>query len=180
MTDPDAHGRPEPPLDAGEADTLLGFLEFHRATLEWKTSGLSEEQLCATLGPSTMSLGGMLKHLALVEDYWFTEVAAGQPAPEPWASVDWKADRDWDWHSADKDTGEALRALWAASVARSRAVVDRLLAEGPDALDRVHARPSGRESMSLRWILTHMVEEYARHNGHADLLRESLDGSVGE
>lgn len=90
------------------------------------------------------------------------------------------ADRDWDWHSAAHDPGDALRALWAASVARSRAVTDRLLAEDPDALGRLHTRPKGKTHFSLRWILTHMVEEYARHNGHADLLRESIDGSVGE
>ncbi|MGT2461516.1 DinB family protein [Sinomonas atrocyanea] len=180
MTDLDDHGRPEPPLDATEADTLLGFLDFHRATLEWKTRGLTDDQLRTTLPPSTMSLGGLLKHLALVEDHWFAEVAGGAPEPEPWASVDWTADREWDWHSAAQDPGDALRALWAASVARSRAVTDRLLAEGPGALGRLHARPNGRTQFSLRWILTHMVEEYARHNGHADLLRESIDGSVGE
>ena len=180
MTDLDEHGRPQPPFDATEADTLLGFLDFHRATLEWKTRGLTDEQLRATLGPSTMTLGGMLKHLALVEDHWFTEVAGWTPEPEPWASVDWAADRDWEWHSAAQDPGDALRALWAASVARSRAVTDRLLAEGPEALDRVHSRPTGQTHFSLRWILTHMVEEYARHNGHADLLREAIDGSVGE
>jgi uncharacterized damage-inducible protein DinB len=180
VTDLDDHGRPEPPLDATEADTLLGFLDFHRATLEWKTRGLADEQLRTALAPSSMTLGGMLKHLALVEDHWFTEVAAGTPEPEPWASVDWAADRDWEWHSAAQDPGDALRALWAASVARSRTVTDRLLAEGPEALGRLHARPTGQTQFSLRWILVHMVEEYARHNGHADLLREAIDGSVGE
>lgn len=175
----DEHGRPEPPREAGEAATLIGFLEYQRATLEWKCRGLTDEQLRVSRPPSTMTLGGMLKHLACVEDGWFTQVAAGQPDPEPWGSVDWDADPDWEWHTAAEDTPEQLLALWRDAVARARVAVDEALADG--GLDQLAQRtwPDGR-APSLRWILCHMIEEYARHNGHADLIRESVDGQVGE
>ena len=100
----DEHGRPEPPHDAGEAATLTGFLDYQRATLAWKCRGLSDEQLRVALPPTTMTLGGMLKHMACVEDGWFTQVAAEQPDPEPWGSVDWDADPDWEWRTAASDT----------------------------------------------------------------------------
>lgn len=177
----DDHGRPEPPYAGDEASTLLGFLDFQRATFEWKCRGLSDEQLRVTLPPSSMTLGGMLKHLALVEDGWCSEVLAGQVMSEPWVGVDWDADRDWEWHSAANDDGTALRALWAERVERSKEIVDELLAEGEQAaLATPHANREGREAVSLRWVLVHLIEEYARHNGHADLLRESIDGQTGE
>lgn len=180
MTDTtmDEQGRPEPPLAADEAGTLLGFLDFQRATLGWKTRGVDAEGLRRRLDghPSGMTLGGLLKHLAYVEDYWFTEVVAGDATTQPWASVDWRADGDWDWHSAADDDGDQLRGLWEASVARSRAVVRGRLTD----LGATSPAWGGRAEVSLRWVLTHMVEEYARHNGHADLLREQLDGQTGE
>jgi uncharacterized damage-inducible protein DinB len=177
----DQHGRPEPPHESDEAATLLGFLDYQRATLAWKCRGLSDEQLRIPLPPTSMTLGGMLKHLAYVEDYWFTEVAGAEPAPEPWASVDWKADPDWEWRSAATDAGDELRALWAGRVARSRAIVSAQFGQGEDrALGRAHAAWSGQGRVSLRWVLVHMIEEYARHNGHADLIRESIDGETGE
>ena len=177
----DEHGRAEPPHEAGEAATLLGFLDFQRATFEWRCRGLADAQLQVALPPTSMTLGGMLKHLAYVEDSWFTEVAAGEPAPEPWASVDWDADPDWDWHSAASDPGGELRARWAERVGRSRAVVQALLGQhGAKALGQAHPAWGGRDRVSLRWILTQMIEEYARHNGHADLIRESIDGETGE
>ncbi|HEY6275362.1 MAG TPA: DinB family protein [Streptosporangiaceae bacterium] len=177
----DDHGRPEPPLEGDEAATLLGFLDFQRATLEWKCRGLSDEQLRVTLPPTSMTLGGMLKHLACVEDYWCTEVAAGEPTPEPWASVDWKADHDWEWHTAAGDSGDDLRGLWAERVGRSRAVVSGQLGQGGEqALAQAHPAWGGQGRVSLRWVLVHLIEEYARHNGHADLIRESIDGETGE
>jgi len=177
----DEQGRPEPPLESGEVATLLGFLDFQRATLEWKCRGLSDEQLRMARPPSPITLGGLLKHLAQVEDYWFTEVAGGQPTPEPWASAEAKADPDWEWHSAAGDSGDELRALWAERVGRSRAVVQARLDQGEDAaLSQAHAAWGGRARVSLRWVLVHMVEEYSRHNGHADLIRESIDGQTGE
>src|SRR3984957_13606333 len=129
----DEHGRPWPPFDGDEVATLLGFLDYQRATLEWKCRGLSDEQLRAVLPPSPMTLGGLLKHLACVEDSWFTDVVAGEPLPEPWASVDFEADPDWTWHSAAADSGVALRALWAEGVNRSSGVMKARLSEGEDA-----------------------------------------------
>jgi uncharacterized damage-inducible protein DinB len=179
MTDLDEQGRPEPPLASDETATLLGFLEYHRATLAWKCSGLDAAGLAATVAPSSMTLGGMLKHLALVEEIWCSYRLHGHDPAPPWDTVDWKADPDWDWHSAAEDSPEQLVAIWQDAVARSRTLVAEALADG--GLDRLARRgwPDGRVP-SLRWILFHLVEEYARHNGHADLLRESVDGLTGE
>ena len=175
----DEHGRPDTPLESGEVPTLLGFLAYQRATLEWKTRGLSDEQLRVALPPTSMTLGGMLKHLALVEDYWFGQVIGGESAPEPWASTD-TTDLDWEWTSAVGDSGEYLRALWAEQVGRSRVIVDVQLGKGEDAaLREAHPAWGGQARVSLRWVLVHMIEEYARHNGHADLIRELVDGRVG-
>jgi uncharacterized damage-inducible protein DinB len=180
MTDLDEQGRPEPPLAADETATLLGFLEFHRATLAWKCAGLDPAGLAVTVAASSMTLGGMLKHLAYVEDVWCSRRLYGRDPAPPWDTVDWKADPDWDWNSAAEDTPEQLRTLWQDTVARSRALVMQALADGgldrpAYWIDEYHGT-----APSLRWILIHMIEEYARHNGHADLLRESLDGLTGE
>src|SRR5438309_11177939 len=111
MSQVDDHGRPEPPIAADETATLLGFLDYQRATLAWKCSGLDAAGLEATVGVSPMTLGGMLKHLAYVEDHWFSRMLHRRDPAPPWDTVDWKADRDWDWHSAAADTPEQLRAL---------------------------------------------------------------------
>lgn len=179
MTNQDEHGRPEPPLAADETATLLGFLEYQRATLAWKCADLDMAGLSATAGASSITLGGMLKHLAWVEDYWFSRRLHGNDPQAPWNSVDWDADPDWDWHSAAEDSSEQLHAIWEDTVARSRSLVAEALADG--GLERLARRawPDGR-SPSLRWIVVHMIEEYARHNGHADLIRESVDGQTGE
>jgi uncharacterized damage-inducible protein DinB len=179
MTVIDAQGRPEPPVSGDEAATLIGFLDFHRATLAWKVRGLDAAGFQATVGASAMTLGGMLKHLALVEVSWFSGSLFDRPLGEPWDSVDWKADHDWDWHSSKDDTPEELIALWERDVERARVLAAEALEDG--GLDRVAARrwKDGR-APTLRWILVHMIEEYARHNGHADLIRESIDGETGE
>lgn len=175
----DEHGRPWPPRLSDEVATLLGFLDYQRATLAWKCDGLTDEQLRVALAPSPITLGGLLKHVAYIEDDWFTEVVGGEPTPEPWASVNRLKDPDWEFSSAAGDTGQELRALWAERVARSRAVVDRALrAGGDDPLGAAHTAWLGR--VSLRWVILHMIEEYARHNGQADLIRESIDGATGE
>lgn len=175
----DEHGRPEPPIAADETETLLGFLEYHRATSAWKCRGLDAEGLNTTVGVSTITLGGLLKHLAYVEHDWFSRILQNDPIQPPWDTVDWNADRDWDWHSAVDDTPEQVFALWETAVERSRRLVSDALAEG--GMDRL-ARTSWADGRapSLRWIVTHMIEEYARHNGHADLIREVVDGSTGE
>lgn len=186
----DEHGRPEPDQVVGELETLRGFLEFHRATLEWKTRGLTDEQLRRTIAASTMTLGGLLMHLAFVEEYWFNRVLYERAEVSPWAAVDWKATPDWEWDAVHTITGEAMRAQWHTSVERSRAGLDEALqtasasslpsADG-DVLSTLAKgkRPRNGEPVSLRWILVHMIEEYARHNGHADLMREAIDGQTG-
>ncbi|HMJ77739.1 MAG TPA: DinB family protein [Iamia sp.] len=178
--DIDEQGRPEPPVDADERGTLVGFLEFQRATLGWKTEGVDAAGLNATTAASTMTLGGLLKHLAYVEDDWFSRALHGREPAPPWDTVDWDADRDWDWHSAADDTPEELRALWQDAVARSRERLAEALATGGLEQPARRRWPDGR-APNVRWILAHMIEEYARHNGHADLLREAVDGqNLGE
>ncbi|HEU0131246.1 MAG TPA: DinB family protein [Mycobacteriales bacterium] len=176
----DEHGRPHPPLAAGETEMLLGFLEFQRATFAWKCAGLDAAGLRVTVGVSPMTLGGMLKHLAVVEDYWCVLQLHDRRMPEQWRGVDWEHDPDWPWRSAAADSPETLRALWRESVERSRALVAEALADG--GLDRPAALADEyfRTPPTLRWILCHLIEEYARHNGHADLLREAADGETGE
>ncbi|GAB2722588.1 DinB family protein [Arthrobacter bambusae] len=179
MTDVDEQGRPEPPLAADEAATLLGFLDYQRATFAWKCAGLDASGLGATVAPTSMTLGGLLKHLAYVEEHWFSQCLHNRDRQPPWDTVDWKADPDWEWHSAAEDSPEQLRALWQDTVTRSRLLVAEAMDDG--GLDRLAARTwSDGRAPSLRWIVLHMIEEYARHNGHADLLRESVDGVVGE
>jgi uncharacterized damage-inducible protein DinB len=181
MTVIDDHGRPEPPIAAGEVDTLFGFLDYQRATLAWKCRGVDAAGLRATVAASSMTLGGLLKHMALVEDGWFSRALHGNERAAPWNTVDWDADPDWEWHSAADDSAEELFALWEAALDRSRALTAEGLADGGQGLDRLAVRtwPDGT-APSLRWIVCHMIEEYARHNGHADLLREAVDGETGE
>jgi uncharacterized damage-inducible protein DinB len=175
----DEHGRPEPPPAANETATLTGFLDYQRATLAWKCAGLDSDGLRTRVAASSMTLGGILKHMALVEDGWFSRTLHGREYHSPWHSVDWKADPDWEWRTAAGDSPEELRAIWQEAVDRSRSPVDDALTRG--GLDQLARRtwPDGR-APSLRWILCHMIEEYARHNGHADLIRESVDGETGE
>jgi len=179
MTVVDEHGRPEPPLAAGETATLLGFLDYQRATLAWKCAGLDGAGLRATVGASSMTLGGLLKHVAYVEDYWFSQRLHGHDPQPPWDEVDWDWAGDSDWRLAVGDASEQLFALWQGAVARSRTLVAEALADGGLEWPARRPWPDG-QAPSLRWILVHMIEEYARHNGHADLLRESVDGQTGE
>jgi Protein of unknown function (DUF664) len=175
----DDGGWPEPPLAGDEVATLLGSLERQRATLAWKTSGLDAEGLSRKHPPSAITLGGLLKHLALVEDHTFYVKFLGQGLGSPWDGVDWDADPDWEWNSAAQDSPGQLRAGWQAAVERARAVVDEALANGD--LGQVGRFTNRRgESPSLRRLLIDLIEEYARHVGHADLVRESVDGLVGE
>lgn len=166
--------RPDPPPAADERTTLDAFLEHQRVTLLLKTDGLQHEQLNRPLPTSQLTLAGLLKHLALVEDDWIQVRFCGRPDPEPWASAPWEEDRDWDFHTAGQDEPDALRDLYRQACQRSR---DAIRGTGLDALS-VDRDRQGRQ-WSLRWVLTHLIEETARHNGHADLLREAIDGSVG-
>ena len=133
--------RTDPPLAGSEAETLIGFLDYHRDTLRLKTEGLDAAQLDQRLPPSTMTLGGLLKHLAYVEDWWFNQVYADNPAPEPWASVDWPADGDWDGTPPREDTPTELRDLYDEMVAASDRIVHEAL-----------AHPGAMESLSRLYL----------------------------
>ncbi|KMM44371.1 mini-circle protein [Cellulomonas sp. A375-1] len=172
--------RTDPPTTGDEAAILLGFVDFHRRTLLTKADGLDAAQLATRLEPSTMTLGGLLHHLAYVEDIWCSVVLHGNPPAEPWASVDWAADQDWEWTVAATLAPDELRRRYLAAVDRSDELVGQVLrTRGLDAVAARRDRQTDAE-ISLRWILVHLVEEYARHNGHADLIRESIDGLTGE
>ena len=162
-------------LAADERTMLIAFLDRHRDRFRRRCAGLTAAQLDTPLPPSDMTLGGMMKHLANVESWWTTAVLLGREQPEPWLSADWDADEDWDWHSAREDTPEQLRELYEAEVAAADAII------AGAALDDLAVLPRSRDGQhaSLRWILVHLIEEYAQHNGHADLIRESLDGQTG-
>jgi uncharacterized damage-inducible protein DinB len=175
----DEVGRTEPPIAADEATTLLAYLDYHRATLRWKCAGLDADALARTIASSSLTLGGLLKHMALVEESWFSERLLGRDLGPPWDTVDWDADRDWDFHSAPDDTPQELLGQWERSVDIARAAVADGLAAGGLELPIARGLRDGRQP-SLRWVILHMIEEYARHNGHADLIREAIDGQTGE
>jgi uncharacterized damage-inducible protein DinB len=164
--------RPEPPLEGDERATLNGFLDFQRATLEWKCSGLDAEQLARrAMPPSTLSLLGIVRHMADVERGWFSRVAGSSRDPHYYTEDD--IDLDFNGALADRAVVDEAFATWHDEIERSSAVVsDR-------SLDSTFRHTRGRD-FSLRWVLVHMIEEYARHNGHADLLREAIDGATGE
>jgi len=169
--------RTDPPDSGSERDLLTAFLDFQRATVLLKTEGLTAEQLSVTLPTSTLTLAGLLNHLALVEDSWFPVRFAGQPDSPLWADVDWDADPDFEFRTATDLAPEELRARYADACDRSRAVV-----AATPSLDDLSVGTSSRTGnrWDLRWVLLHMIEETARHAGHADLLREAIDGSTGE
>jgi hypothetical protein len=176
----DIVSRETPPLRGDEAATLMGFLDYQRSTLRLKTAGLDAEQLATTIPTSAITLGGLLRHLSRVESVWTNDVVAGDPPVEPWLLVDWAAEPDWDWTSAGRASPEQLRAEHDAAVSASRAVLAEAIASaGPDHLSAVESSRPGAGPFSLRYVLLRMIEEYARHNGHADLLREAVDGSTG-
>ena len=169
----------EPPLAGTEAEQLVGALHRLRTTFRWKADGLDTVGLQARIGASSLTLGGLLKHLARVEDEIFHTRLSGAPLGAPWDSADWDTDPDWDFNSAANDTPEGLYALWDGTVERSRARLDAALADG--GVDQlVYLSWSDGRHASLRRLLCDLIEEYGRHTGHADLLREAVDGLVGE
>jgi uncharacterized damage-inducible protein DinB len=164
------------PAAPDEVEALLGALHRNRRVFGWKTGGLDADGMRRTVGASTMTLGGLVKHLALVEDHYFTHQLLGRDYPSVWAPM--TDDDEWEWTSASEDSPEDLRALWLDAVRRSQAAVEDALAEG--GLDRPVATTEWSETPTLRRVLVDMIEEYARHTGHADLIRESVDGLAGE
>jgi len=169
----------EPPLAGTETEQVVGALDRLRATFRWKTDGLDSAGLDTTTGASTLTLGGLLKHLAAAEDYHFTTKLSGDPVGEPWEGWGWDGSNDWEFTSAADDTPEQLYAVWDGAVERSRARLAAVLARG--GLDQPVAAhdPEGNHA-NLRRLLCDLVEEYGRHTGHADLIREAVDGRVGE
>ncbi len=169
----------EPPLAGTEAEHLVGALDRLRTTFRWKADGLDSSGLQVRIGASSLTLGGLLKHLARADQQIFTTKLSGAPLGEPWDSADWDADPDWDFNSAAQDSPEQLYAIWDETVARSRATLRAALADG--GLDQlVHLAWPGRGQLSRRRLVCDLIEEYGRHTGHADLLREAVDGRVGE
>jgi uncharacterized damage-inducible protein DinB len=168
--------RTDPDLAADERTMLGQYLDYHRATLVAKARGVDADGRAKTVGRSSLTLAGLVKHAALNEDHWFRVILHDRRQSEPFASAPWGEDPDWEFTTAVHDDLEDLIALYEATCERSRAAV----AEVAD-LDQMSARTSRRgERFSARWILLHMLEETARHNGHADLLRENVDGVTGE
>ena len=170
----------EPPLAGTEETQLTGALERLRTTFRWKADGLDAAGLSQRTGKSELTLGGLLKHLALVEDYYVRpRSTTARPLGGPWPAVDWDGDPDWEFRSAADDAPDVLYGLWDAAVERSRARLAAALAREGGLGQRVAAHRDG-EHASLRRLLTDLIEEYGRHTGHADLLREAVDGLAGE
>ena len=172
----------EPPIAGTEPEPLFGALDRLRTTFRWKADALDSAGLQATIGASSLTLASLLKHLAFVEAYYARLKLAGESPGAPWETVDWENNPGWDFTSAADDSPETLYALYDEAVDTSRQIYAKAVADG--GLDQlVHADddqgPNARHA-SLRRLVFDLVEEYGRHTGHADLLREAIDGRVGE
>src|SRR6516164_7573462 len=169
-------GRFDSDPTGGERELLGQYRDFQRQTVLAKTAGLSREQMTRRHAPSALTLAGLLYHLALVEESWLEERFLGLPVREPWAGVDFKADPDWEFRTSAELEPEQLRQRYREACERSRQAMAQA-----DGLDQLSVQPQrdGRR-FTLRWVLLHLLEETARHAGHADLLREAIDGTVGE
>jgi uncharacterized damage-inducible protein DinB len=161
-------------LHGDEVETALITLERNRRTFAWKCAGVDAAGMNLRLGASDVTLGGLLKHVAWVEELYFQHHLAGAPAMAPFDQLDLEADWDgWPWRTAADDNPEDLCTLWRQAVRRSRDSLAEALSHG--GLDQ-----QTHEGMNVRRLLADMIEEYARHTGHADLLREAVDGATGE
>lgn len=164
---PDRPGRP--PHAGTEKEMLTAFLDYQRGVLLRKVAGLSDDDLTRPGTPSNVSLLGLLKHSAYVERWWFRVAFAGEDVPLPWSDEG----PDADWRLEPGETAEAILAVYLDEVERSRAITESA------SLDDVAPHPEA-EDVTMRWILLHMIEEVARHLGHADVIREHLDGATGD
>ncbi|MFE1190261.1 MULTISPECIES: DinB family protein [Streptomyces] len=165
--------RSAPALDAAERTMLEGWLDYHRVTLAMKCAGLTDAQLReASVPPSEFTLLGLVRHLAENERGWFREVLAGEELPPIYGTEE---DPDGEFHVTEEDTWEEARTTWETEIEAARANAAKLGLDGLSAGVGKAGKP-----FTLRWIYTHMIEEYARHNGHADLVRERIDGATGE
>lgn len=166
--------RSEPGTTADERTMLDGWLKYHRDTLAWKCEGLTDEQLrTASVEPSNLTLMGLVRHMAEVEQGWYRNVMADEGMDPIYSSAE---DPDGDFRLTEADTWAEAYATWQAEIEAANAVAGRF---SLDDLSLGKHRRTG-ERFNLRWIHTHMIEEYARHNGHADLLRERIDGNTGD
>ncbi|MFE9774591.1 DinB family protein [Streptomyces sp. NPDC005931] len=163
---------PDPHAD--ERTMLEGWLDFHRQTLAWKCEGLSDDRLrTAAVAPSTLSLMGLVRHMAEVERIWFRKVLADD-SPGPIYFSD--ADPDGEFRLSEADTWQEAYRTWQAEIGIARRIASGFgLDDDSRAVSRIGGGP-----VTLRWVYTHMIEEYARHNGHADLIRERIDGATGD
>jgi hypothetical protein len=169
----------EPSMTAGEVEMLTFALERSRAQFAWKCGGLDEAGLRQPHPPSTMTIAGLLKHLAWVEDLRTIDLTGKPPGP-PWDAVDMRVNEGWEWTSAAEDSAAELYALWQGAVERSRTAMAGTLADGGLDQPAKFSTDGAGNSPNLRRILTDLHDEYARHVGHADLFREAVDGLVGE
>ncbi|MFE1906850.1 DinB family protein [Streptomyces gardneri] len=165
--------RVDPSTTSGEREALEQWLDFHRVTLARKCEGLDDAQLrTLSAPPSDLNLLGLVRHMAEVERGWFRRVLTGEDLGWIYSTEE---DPDRDIHVTDEDTYEEAYATWQAEIAHARVLA------APHGLDDlgVGKHRTGR-TFNLRWIYLHMIEEYARHNGHADLIRERIDGATGD
>ena len=163
--------RTTPPTTGDEREILTSFLDWHRATFELKCAGIpSGRHSERAVEPSSLSLHGLVRHLAGVERWWFRIQFLGEDVPMLYYSDE---DPDQDFDDLGGDIGEALDT-WRAECQRSREIVDAAAS-----LDEEGIKKRTGEPFSLRWLMVDLIAEYARHNGHADLLRERIDGAVG-
>ena len=168
----------EPPFHGDEAAAVFGALDRLRTTFRWKSADLDAAGLAATTASSSLTLGGLLKHLALIEDYYFQVKILGAPMPAAWDAADWVID-GWEFKSAVDDAPEKLYALWDSSVERSRAAVEEIASRGGLSAPAAQSMPGGGHP-NVRRMVMDIIEEYGRHTGHADILREAVDGRTGE
>ncbi|HXA74128.1 MAG TPA: DinB family protein [Acidimicrobiales bacterium] len=163
--------RPEPPLVGDDRTMLPTWLDYQRATLLWKCELLEGDALVRrSVPPSPISLLGIVRHMTLVEWSWFERVFAATGTPRP---ISTEHDEDADWNDLDP-----VRAMEDIELFQRQCDISRGIVAAAQSMDQLAA--DARDDVSLRWIMVHMIEEYARHNGHADLLRELIDGAVGE
>ena len=168
--------RQDPDTRAAERDALSQYLDYQRETILLKTEGLTKDQLAQKIPTSDLTLAGLLYHLALVEESWLEGRFLGMPDRQDWVDVDWVADPDWEFRTATAMDPDTLRQRYRDACDRSR----QITAAARD-LDQLSVSAAvGGKPFTLRWMLLHLIEETARHAGHADLLREAIDGTVGE
>ena len=169
----------EPPVAGSESEHLFGALDRLRATFRWKADGLDAAGLGTRVGTSSLTLGGLLRHLAFVEEHASTRRLTGQEVEGPWRELRWDGSEDWEFTVFSDASPSELYALWDGAVERSRGRMQAVMERGGmGELIELHG-PDGRHA-SLRRLVCDLIEEYGRHTGHADLIRESVDGRVGE